>query len=49
MKEAKEKDLTVLDALAELKEKVCCTRFFFLFLHFDNLPSKANRRLVSVT
>jgi len=40
MEEAKKKDMSSLDALAELKEKVCCTRFLFLFLHLTVFPPK---------
>jgi hypothetical protein len=43
MEEAKEKDMTFLYTLAKLKEKVCCTRFLFLFLHLTVFLPKANR------
>ena len=41
MEEAKKKDMSCLDALAKLKEKVRCTPF--LILHLTD-PPKATRR-----
>jgi hypothetical protein len=42
MEEAKEKDKSFLDALAQLKKTVCCTRSPFLHLNERFLPKQTD-------